>query len=452
MKTGFARIDITPPLGIELQGYPHYPRNNIGAHDPLHAACMYLDNGENAVALVTLDLVCISKVYVTRIRELAEKKCGIKGTNIMISCSHTHSGPRVYSLLWDTNPPETVDENDPEKPNPARDAYVEDVIFKVAELIAEAKNTAFDGQFAYNTAICGAESGVGGNRRTPGGPHDPLVTVMAVKDMKGDIRGVIANYSLHPTFIHEWCNECTADYPAYVKMQIDETYPAALSGFSQGCSGNQSSRYYRSGEGFDEAERVGRAIGKAACVAIEKAEWRDDIVIKVAATTMEIELRDFGSEEDLVKQLEEDTAVYKELYAKYGQSEKREEYYLWQNANLKCLGTEYALAYVKKVNRGVLIDGVYDETPAELQAFNLGGLFVVGIPVETFVEYGLYIKAMAGFGTTLVNTLSNGNLPGYMYTPEALAYGGYETDTSMLDVRFGGHVVDTVLELSERVK
>ena len=46
LKAGMARVDITPPQGLELAGYPHYPRNNTGAHDPLYAACMYLNNGE----------------------------------------------------------------------------------------------------------------------------------------------------------------------------------------------------------------------------------------------------------------------------------------------------------------------------------------------------------------------------------------------------------------------
>ncbi len=443
LKTGFARTDITPPRGLSLMGYPHYDRFNTGAHDPLYAACMYLDNGENAVAMVTLDLLYFSKPYVMKVRKLAEEKCGINGENIMITCTHTHSGPRAYKMVAD---------DDPATADPKRDAYVEDIIVKIADLVAEAKNTAFDGEFAYNVALCGAEQGVGGNRRVPGGPHDPLVSVMAVKDMKGDLRGVLVNYSLHPTFIHEWVNECTADYPAYVKMQVEETYPTALSGFGQGASGNQSSRYYRKGESFDEAERVGRAIGKAACEAIAKMKWLSDIEIKTVSTTMEMELRDFGPIEELEKQVEHDTAVYKELYAKYGKSEKREEYLLWQNANLKCLGSENKLAYALKIKNGEKLDRLQDESPVELQAFNLGGLCVIGVPGEMFVEYALYVKAMAGFGMVIFNETTNGCLPGYVHTPEALTFGGYETDTSVIGEKFGQHIVKKILDTVEKIK
>ena len=55
LKAGMSRVDITPPQGLELAGYPHYPRYNTGAHDPLYATCMYLENDGIEVAMITLD-------------------------------------------------------------------------------------------------------------------------------------------------------------------------------------------------------------------------------------------------------------------------------------------------------------------------------------------------------------------------------------------------------------
>jgi hypothetical protein len=275
---------------------------------------------------------------------------------------------------------------------------------------------------------------------------------MAIKDEADVIRGIMVNYTLHPTFIHEWSNVCTADYPCYLKMQLEEMEPNALVGFAQGASGTQSSRYYRQGESYDEAERVGRLLGKAAHTVLEKAQWTSELPIKVANSEMELELRDFGTEEELVAQVERDEKIYKELYAKYGNSKNREEYYLWQNANLKLLGSEDQLGYVRMRNRGMKIELLTDEAPAEIQVIQLGETLIVGFQGEVFVEYGLYIKAMAGFGTVIINTLTNGCLPGYLYTPESLVTGGYETDTSMLTPSFGVHLVNKVLETVERVK
>ena len=165
-----------------------------------------------------------------------------------------------------------------------------------------------------------------------------------------------------------------------------------------------------------------------------------------------IDLRDFGTEEELRAQVAHDEAIYKELYAKYGDSTNREEYYLWQNANLKLLGSEDQLGYVLMQKKGTKIELLEDEVPAEIQVFNLGGVAVIGVPGEVFVEYGLYIKAAAGFGTVIINELSNGCLPGYLYTAESLITGGYETDTSMLAPTFGRKLVDKVLDTAELAK
>lgn len=443
LKAGMAKVEITPPEGLELAGYPHYPRNNKGAHDPLMAACMYLEDGGEAVAMVTLDILFFSKKHVAEVRARLEKAGVIRADRVMISASHTHSGPWASGRL-------DIESLEAGKEQPAE--YVEELIGKIVAIVTEAKEGAFSAQFTSGVAVCGAESGVGGNRRIPGGPHDALVSVMAVKDSENTVRGIFVNYTLHPSFIHEWSEVCSADYPAYLKLQLEELEPAAVVGFAQGASGNQSSRYYRKGESFDEAERVGRVIGKAAHTVLDGAEWVSELEIKVASSDLPVELRSFGTEEELVKKVAEAKAIYEDLYGRYGKSEKREEYYLWQNANLKLLGFEDQLGYIKMQNNGTRIELLEDENPMELQVFRLGGTCVVGAQGEIFVEYALYIKAVAGFGMVVFNELTNGCLPGYLYTPESLVTGGYETDTSMLAEGFGRKMVAAVLDTVEKVK
>ena len=443
LKAGMTRVDITPPPGLELAGYPHYPRYNTGAHDPLWAACMYLEDGGAAVAMVTLDLLYFSKKHVAEVRRRVKAEIGLDGRFVMISCSHTHSGPWASGRL-------DIESLEAGKQQPRQ--YVEELIGKITALIVEAKRTAFPARFGGATALCGAESGVGGNRRIPGGPHDPLVSVLAIKDGQNKVRGMMVNYTLHPTFIHEWSNVCTADYPAYLKQQLEELEPGVIVGFAQGTSGNQSSRYYRQGESYDEAERVGRTLGKAAHAALEKIEWQDTLTIAAAQDEIEVELRDFGTEEALRAQVAHDEAIYKDLYARYGKSTNREEYYLWQNANLKLLGSEDQLGYVLMRKRGVKIELLEDEVPAEVQVFRLGEVCVIGLQGEVFVEYGLYLKAMAGYGMVVVNEIANGVMPGYLYTPESLVTGGYETDTSMLGPQYGRHLMDKVLDTVARLK
>ncbi len=443
LKAAVTKADITPPLGLELEGYPHYPRYNTGAHDPLEATCMYINNGEEEVVMITLDLLYFSKQHVKAVRNAVEKKCGIKGNNIMITCTHTHSGPKTYGNS-------SIEDIESGRKQPME--YVNSVINKIIDIICEAKETAYPALFARGIEVCGAESGIGGNRVLKGGPHDPLVSVMAIKDMDNKVRGAIVNYSLHPTFIHEWSTLCTADYPCYLKMEIEETYPDAICGFAQGASGNQSSRYYRQGESFDEAERVGRTLGKAAAKVIDNAAWTDELVIKVTNREIPIELIEFKSEEELEAEYLHDKAVYEELYAKYGKSEDRNEYLLWQNANLKHLGSENQLGYARMLKKGYRIERYEDENPAEIQIIRLGETAVTGMPGEIFIEYAIYVKALAGFYMTVFNEVTNGCLPGYICTPEAKVKGGYEAGTSLIHEDFGRHLVDAILEAAKEVK
>ena len=57
-----------PGTGIELAGYPHHPRYNKGIHDPLFAGCLYLDDGETKLAIVSMDLIMYSKKAVRSVR------------------------------------------------------------------------------------------------------------------------------------------------------------------------------------------------------------------------------------------------------------------------------------------------------------------------------------------------------------------------------------------------
>lgn len=441
LRAGTEKIEISPEKGLELAGYPHYPRNNTGVHDPLFAACLYLNDGTTELAMVTLDLLFFSKKHVAEVRHRVHAVCGLKGDHLMISCSHTHSGPWAAGRL-------DVESLEAGKEQPH--AYVDSLIERISRIVVRAKENCFPATLVCGCEICGAEQGVGGNRTMRGGPHDPLVSVFAVKDESGAVRGVFTNYTLHPTFIHEWSDVVTADFPGYMRQEIMERAPEAVFGFAQGASGNQSSRYYRNGESFDEAERVGRLLGKAAWRVVEEGTYQSDLTLAVASTQIEPDIRTFGEEEALEQRVAEDRARYESLYARYGSSEKREEYFLWQNANLKLLGSEDQLGYVRMHRKGVQIELLRDERPAEIQVFQIGSACIIGLPGEAFVEYALYLKAMAGYPMVVVNTLANGCLPGYLITPQGMSEGGYEADTSMLDVSFGRKLIDCALDTIAR--
>ena len=54
LKAGFARVDITPPLGIHINGY-YIDRYAEKILDPLEINCLALECGDTRVALIAVD-------------------------------------------------------------------------------------------------------------------------------------------------------------------------------------------------------------------------------------------------------------------------------------------------------------------------------------------------------------------------------------------------------------
>ncbi|MDD3840773.1 MAG: hypothetical protein PHP06_09425 [Clostridia bacterium] len=437
LKAGAAAVDISPKEGIELAGYPHYLRHNTGVHDPLYAGCIYLNNGENEILLITLDILMYSKKYVKESRERISQKTSIPKENIMISCSHTHSGPWASGRL-DLDALEaglTVDEE-----------YVKGLNDKIEKIALEAYNNTFDAKIGIEKGVCGKEKGIGGNRRDPEGLADPEVWTIGVQDDKGNWRACMVKYALHPTLIHADSTVVTADYPGYIRKYFEEKKPGMVFLFAQGTSGDQSTRYFRNGQTFEEAERFGRTIGAEADKVLESMELSSDVDLVVKSTEVDIHIRELPSVPEAEKAVKEAKENYEKIKAAGG------SYIEVQNANLVVLGAEDLLGYTLAMDKGNKIDLLEDETPAEVQVLGIGDARIVGLQGEVFVDFGLAIQEKSPFEKTFVVELANGCMPGYAYNEEAYLEGGYETDTSLLTHETGDMLVDTAVKLLNQTK
>jgi hypothetical protein len=97
-RAGAAQVVITPPRGMPMAGY-YYVRLNEGVHDDLHAKAIVIEGDGGKVALVALDLVNIPRHFVEDARSRIEKETGIPGSRVMISATHSHTGPELGSRL-----------------------------------------------------------------------------------------------------------------------------------------------------------------------------------------------------------------------------------------------------------------------------------------------------------------------------------------------------------------
>ncbi len=108
LNAGVGRSDITPPTGFPTMGYVRSDAVARGQHTRLYARAIVLEQAGRKFALVTTDLGSTPGGFAVDVaRKLAGR--GFDEKSILISASHTHSGPAGYSSFTSDNfvPPTT---------------------------------------------------------------------------------------------------------------------------------------------------------------------------------------------------------------------------------------------------------------------------------------------------------------------------------------------------------
>lgn len=94
LKIGRGASVITPFLDQPLAGY-YYPRSAEGVHDDLYAKAVVFDDGVHELALVACDTVSVARSAVEDARRRIEKRLGIPPDYVLISATHSHTGPEL---------------------------------------------------------------------------------------------------------------------------------------------------------------------------------------------------------------------------------------------------------------------------------------------------------------------------------------------------------------------
>jgi hypothetical protein len=114
-----------------------------------------------------------------------------------------------------------------------------------------------------------------------------------------------------------------------------------------------------------------------------------------------------------------------------------------RTAECVVFGAEEVVTLAKAQADGRLLSVQMSHQRAEVQVFWVGDTFLVALPGEYFVEYALEIKRRAS-ARTFVISMANGELQGYITTPEAI---GYEANLSLFTPDAGAVLVEQALEL-----
>jgi neutral ceramidase len=192
LRVGVAKVDITPTnlTNLNPMGYGTF----AGVHDPLFARVLIIDNGRNAAALVSLDLIETGGTL--QVRERIQKELGIPVNHIIITASHDHSAPR----LGKPTPGALTKHGGPEV-----DAYTNSVNDKIVAALKQAKASLQPTRLGLGTGT--ADVSVNRDLFTPqgwrlgfnpNGPSDKTVWVLKFETPSGAPIAVLFNYAVHP--------------------------------------------------------------------------------------------------------------------------------------------------------------------------------------------------------------------------------------------------------------
>ena len=96
LRAGAGKADITPRTGYYLGGWTRADRVARGQHTRLFSRAIVLERGGRKVALVSIDLFMVPGGMVKQIGDRLAAR-GFSEQNIVVSASHTHSGPGGYA-------------------------------------------------------------------------------------------------------------------------------------------------------------------------------------------------------------------------------------------------------------------------------------------------------------------------------------------------------------------
>jgi neutral ceramidase len=430
---GTASADITPAAGYPLAGFAARKEKSKGIHDPLKAKALVIEAGET-VAVVTADLVSFPNAMVREIRAKVSAMTGIPQEAVMLSSSHTHSGP-------------SLDDNYGGQ-GTAPKHYWNTLVDAIAGAVYAAW---LDRRVSRVGFTSGPVEGIGVNRRTPDGkPVDPQTTVMVIEQLETGKKTVFINYTCHAVVLGPDNLQISADYPGFAMRILEKLLgEGSTVMFSNGAAGDVNTGhsadlsalgYPIPGRTFERAERLGSILAGAVFSLMQKVSWEEQLEVRSLQSLMKLPTKPLPPVQEAERELENSRKV---LGAKREEGLDEEELIPFR---VKAFYAELLLYRIRERK-----DEVREPfLEFEIQGIRIGGLLLLAVPVELFVSIGLNVKTRSPFPLTAIVGYANGHL-GYLPCRETYAEGGYEAVSTRLSDEGADLVQAAMIEVSEKL-
>lgn len=490
IKAGVQRATISPEKGMYLIGFVDRAGGAKGVHDDLTATALVLDDGNEKAVIVSLDLLMAHPETVGRIKAGIEEKLGIPGRNVLLCCSHTHSGPvgwapseitlaerarelknRILSLpagfvQLKTEYDEAIKaaEEEGKRVTAAGRArlfvktalrapkafaqpkgistirrYLDNLVETVVGCVVSAAGDMAESTVAHARGTVG----IGINRRErkedgtielgyyKEGPVDPDVDVLRISQ-NGKPLVTIVNHACHVTILGP--NSCvvSADMIGVMRAKVENEL-GGLCMFMQGACGDINPNVGWTDDNMPDVRRFG---GEFAAAVLEAARNFREVAaapIKGAEDTVDAYLE---VPEDMRSRPVEE--IYRHMISR--------------NFGVP-LFLIAPLLYIRFPWKGTMrevSDGCV--TPIDVGALRFGDVAIGWISMEAFVEIGRAAKDASPAPVTLFAGYTNGH-NGYLPTAEEKKLGGYEVERVPYVMRLPGILrADTEAKVVDRFR
>lgn len=448
-RAGAALSNITPKMGVPLDGTISQVGPAKHVHDELWVRCLVLDDGETRLAFAEVDCTMISRPIHDAAKRMIEERIGIPPGNVCIAATHTHSTPRAVIGLKDHD---------------LHREYLDFLAVKIADGVHRANNNLAPAEIGWGSfreprfvhnrrwrmmQPSANPFGEGGeivrmnpgrqnpNAIEPAGPVDDEVFVVALRHRRSkQPLALLANYGLHyvggiPS------GQVSADYFGVFadriqqKWSADRLQPPFVAMMTNGASGdvnaNDFTKPAAKHAAFERMTTIGVELGDGVGALLETIDFQS--VIRLAAASADLEL---------------------------GVRKPNDERLAWAAKTKAPAGAPIRLTRPQIYAREALELAEFPNTVSvPIQAFRIGDLAIAQSPCETFAETGLAIKDASPFPqNTFTIELANG-YNGYLPTAEQHQLGGYETwpaRSSYLEEGAEQEIREGLLKLLEELK
>lgn len=436
VEAGFARVDITPPLGSSLQGY-YRIRPADGVLDPLLATAIAFEDGEKKAILISVDLCGMPQRLQDRIRGEIARRIEMEQEGVFVHCTHIHQGPHTMDYYGNMKDPSYVD-------------WLVVRLTDVAELaMRDIKPVTYMG---YTRGIVEGVSFVrryrmkdGSIKTNPGRQNPDIVGPVSEPDTTSQLLVIerenakeigIINFQVHPDVIGG-C-EISADYPGFVRRTYEKLVENSLCMYINGAQGDSNHIDTSLSKEINSGYKWSRFMGiKIAASVAAKRDILEEISIgpiNFGQKNISVTLNKGRSEQMA------DAIALKKIFDDQGKDVAKT--YDGKFKTVSC----YQEA-IRIVNMSVLPD----EMDLHLTALSVGDWAVAGIPGEPFTEIGKAIKQGSRFAVTMPSCLTNGG-EGYFPSADCFEEGGYEVKISRFVQGTAEKLIENSLELVNSLK